>query len=351
MKVEMNREAATLSIKPPKTTLKWSLWIVSIALPVIMLFFVARQLVTPPPPAPLTLVRDVPLPSAFPDPRRTQADPFAPGTALIFDHFDFQALDPQRHLLFIAHTGPSPDKEQLINPHFNPDTDAKTDGNVIVFNTQQQKVVKLLPIPQGAGVVLAPDVHKVFVADSNDNIIFAVDENTFQMTPIPLQDNDAPDTMTYDPLDHLVVVSDPGTPPNPDVSNVIERKNQNETFIDARTDKVVGRVMLGLDGKWGDDVGYPRFDPTLHLVYVVTQQLADPNSLDPNLLPPPGTAWLVAINPLTLHIVARLNLPSFCITPHGMAIDTSTHIAYIACVDSSPAEMIRVDLQKNAGHS
>ena len=47
----------------------------------------------------------------------------------------------------------------------------------------------------------------------------------------------------------------PGTPPTPD-SNVVERKNQNETIIDAVTDKVVARIALGVDGQWGDDVGH-----------------------------------------------------------------------------------------------
>jgi hypothetical protein len=223
---------------------------------------------------------------------------------------------------------------------------AKNDGNVIVFNTQTQKVVGLLPIPQVAGVVLAPDLHKVYAADSNDSIIYAIDENTFKLTQIPLQDNDSPDMISYDQVDHLVLVSDPGAPANPDVTNVVARKNQNETFIDALTDTVVGRVMLGTDGKWGDDVGYVRFDAQLHEVFVVTQQLADPDSLDPNLLPPAGKAWLVAINPVTRTIITRLNLPYSCITPHGMAIDPTSQIAFIACVDATPTSVIRVDLQK-----
>jgi hypothetical protein len=334
----------------PKTTTKLLLgrvvWIICLALPLLALVQVGIQLVTPPLPPRLTMVRDIPLPSPFPDPRRTSQDPFAPGVALLFDHFDFQALDQQRHLLFIAHTGPSPDREQQVNPHFDPNTDAKNDGNVIVFDTRQQKVVGLLDIPQVAGVVLAPDLHKVYAADSNDSIIYVIDETTFKTTQIPLQDNDSPDDLWYDQADHLVLVSDPGTPANPDKTNVIDRKNQNVTFINALTDKVVGRVMVGRDGKWGDDVGHVRFDPQLHQIFVVTQQLADPDSLDPNLLPPPGTAWLVAIDPLTYKIIRRLNLPSSCITPHGLAIDTISHIAFIACIDSTPSILLRVDLQK-----
>ena len=40
-----------------------------------------------------------------------------------------------------------------------------------------------------------------------------------------------------------------------------------------------------------------------------------------------------------------MKLPYDCLTPHGMAIDTDQHIAFIACVDEDPASLIRVDLQ------
>lgn len=292
----------------------------------------------------LILEQDIPLPGAFPDAYRTSEQPVAPGLSVLFDHFDFMGLDPHTHLLFIAHSGPAPDREQQVNPKFNPETDAKYDGNVIVFDTLKKKVVAVLDIPQGAGVVVAPDLAKVYVADANDNIIYAINEHTLKYSAIPLQDNDSPDGITYDQADHLIAVSNPGTPPNAD-TNIIARKNQNETFIDALTDKVVARVPLGIDGQWGDDVGHVKFDSGLHRFYVAVQQLADPNSLDPNLLPPPGTAWLVAIDPATFHVASRMKLPNNCITPHGMTIDTALHIAFIACVDEDPPSLIRVDLQ------
>ncbi len=137
----------------------------------------------------MVIIKDIPLPSALPDRYRTEQNPTAPGLVLLFDHFDFQALDPQIHLLFIAHTGPSPDVEQQVDPKYNPDTDAKSDGNIVVFNTRQQKVVTLLPIPQVAGVTLADDLHKVYAADANDNIVYAIDEQTLQITPIELQNS------------------------------------------------------------------------------------------------------------------------------------------------------------------
>jgi hypothetical protein len=337
---------SSVSSAKAKGIYKWGVWGVCIIVFTLLFIQVGIQFMTPPPAARLVMQRDIPLPSAFPDPARTKQSPFTPGTALLFDHFDFQALDPQTHLLFIAHSGPGPDKEQLINPHFNPNTDAKNDGNVLVFDTRQQKIVGLLNVPQVSGIVAAPDLHKVYAADNNDNIIYDIDEETLKTQKIPLQDNDSPDGLWYDQEDHLLLVSNPGTPANPDKTNAIDRKNQNETLIDALTDKIVARVMLGVDGKWGDDVGHVRFDPQLHRIFVAVQQLADPDSLDPNLLPPAGTSWLVAIDPLTYKVTTRLKLPDFCITPHGLGIDTATHIAFVACVDASPASLLRVDLQK-----
>src|SRR5947209_3595184 len=310
-----------------------------------LLMRIMIQFATPSLPHRLIVLKDIPLPAAMPDAYRTAQHPLAPGLALLFDHFDFQTLDTQTHLLFIAHTGPSPDVEQQVNPKFNPDIDAKTDGNVVVFDTQQQKVVDLLPIPQVAGVTLAGDLHKVYAADANDNIVYSIDERTMQVTPIELAANDSPDSITYDPVDHLILVSVPGAPANPDKSNIVDRQNQNVNVINALTDKVLARIPLGVDGQWGDDVGHVKFDPGLHRAFVVVQQLADPDSLDPNLLPPPGTARLVVIDPITKRVIKRVLLPDSCITPHGTAIDTEQHIAFIACIDASPPSLYRVDLR------
>jgi hypothetical protein len=92
-------------------------------------------------------------------------------------------------------------------------------------------------------------------------------------------------------------------------------------------------------------VGHVRFDAGLHHVFVVVQQLPNPDDPNPNRLPPPGTARLVAIDPATFRIITRLTLPDSCFTPHGLAIDTQQHIAFIACIDASPPSLLRVDLQ------
>ena len=331
--------------KRRRFTFTWLMSIICMGLLVFVLVRMVMQFVTPPPPSALRFVQDIPMPSPFPDANRTAKNPFAPGVAVLFDHFDFQALDPQTHLLFMAHTGPAPDREAQVNRNFNPDKDAATDGNVLVFNVLEKKIVGLLPIPQTTGVTIAPDLEKVYVADGNDNIVYVIDERTLQFQPIELAQNDSPDGMEYDQIDHLVFVSVPGAPANPDQSNVVDKKNQNVNVIDALTDKVVARVPLGMDGKWGDDVGHVRFDPGLHEVFVVVQQLPDPDSPNPNILPPPDTARLVEIDPVTKKVITRIKLSYGCFVPHGLALDTEQHIAYVACVDSDPPHIERVDLR------
>jgi hypothetical protein len=321
--------------------LTWFAWVVCLSIILAILASLVSQFVVPPPPSRLVLVTDIPLPGALPDVYRTSTRPLAPGVAVQFDHFDFQALDPSTHLLFIAHTGPSPAKEQQVNRSFNPSTDAKNDGNIIVFDTQRSKVIRLLNIPQVRGVVVAQNLRKVYAADSYDDIVYAIDENTFKAVPIHLQSNDGPDSIEYDAADHLIFVSNLGRPTNRDKNQLIEPKNENETVINALTDKVIGRIPMGIDGKRGDSVGHVRYDPGLHRLFVVVQQLPNPD--DPN--PPPLPARLVVINPVRHRVVTRLTLPDFCINPHGLVIDPQHHIAFIACVDADPPSLVRVDLQ------
>ena len=326
-----------------KTTVSvWLIGIISFSLIAFLTTRLAVQFYTTPPLHRLQLEKDIPLPGAFPDPTQTQ-NSLAPGRSVRFDHFDYQAYDPSTHLLFLSHTGPNPDKELLIDPRFNPETDSKTDGNVVVFDTQLHKVIKILPIPQVSGMVAAPDLARVYAADSNDGIIYAIDEHTFDLTPIKLDVNDSPDGMDYDPLAHKVFVSDPGAPPNPNVSQVILLKNQNVAVIDAITNKLITKIPFGLDGKWGDDIGNTQYDPNLHLFYTVTLPLQDPNN--PNLAPAPPS-YLAVTSPASDKLLKRIKLPDECLTPHGLVIDTQQDVAFIACIDSDPVPiLVRVDLR------
>ncbi len=319
------------------------------------------QVVKPPPARRLTLVRDIPVPSVLPNKflpfvknAPQKFEPLAPGVAVRFDHFDFQTLDSVTGLLFIAHSGPVPDKFALINHAFDANKDSQVDGHVLVFDTHQNKLVGRVEIPQIAGIIAAPDLGKVYAADGNDNVVYVIDEHTLQTTKIALGDNEGPDAMEYDAVDHKIFISDPGVP-SPDN---IDLKNQNITVIDTRTN-VVTKISLGhlpkLPGEsaalttFGYDVGHNHYDPVLHRVFATIQQLTTQVGANPPD-PPAGTGELISIDPVTQQVVGRLQLPKTCGIPHGMNIDAPQHIAFIVCTQVNPGvqmvqNLIRVNVQ------
>jgi YVTN family beta-propeller protein len=351
--------------------------IASFGIMAYLLAQVAYQMVVPPPAHRLLFVQDIPLPSGFASPGTLNS--LAPGAQQDFDAFDFQAYDPPTHRLFIAHTGPAPDLLVLAHlpfaPKFDPAVDLKFDGHIIVFDTKQDKIIARINIPQVAGMVDALDLRKVYAADAEENIIYSIDVNTLKATPIQLDDNEGPDAISYDPVDHRIFVSDPGAPADPTKTLNADRHNENVTVIDALTDKVITKINLGLlpllSGEnvmsvanapkvpvtqpgtiplYGHDVGHNKYDAGLQRVFVTSQIL--PNGDDPNplLLPPPGTGELIAIDPLKATIVQRIVLPVSCSTPHGMDIDTDQQVAFIACTDFDSARnlfqnLLRVDLR------
>lgn len=356
---------ASKPVEPPKRSpggsiLTWGAGIISFAMLGYLILVVAHQLFVAPPTQRLVIVQDVPLPGGLAN-NAQQAASLAPGLELQFDAFDFQAYDAATHRLFIAHTGPNPDDMHLNRIPFNP----KYDGNIVVFDTTQEKVIARLPIPQVSGIVDATDLHKIFAADAEDNIIYDINVNTLQVEgQVQLPDNDSPDAIGYDPVNHRLFVSDPGAPVDPIKSGNVDRKNQNVAVIDAVHDKLLNLVSLGflplLPGEktpvtqpgnvptYGHDVGHNAYD--LGFDYITSQVL--PNADDPNayILPPPHTAEFIAINAITMKIARRIILPTYCSTPHGMTIDTEQHVAFIACTDFDPQaglfeNLIRVDLR------
>src|SRR5581483_11418458 len=181
----------------------WISGIVSFSILLYLVVAIAHQvLVAPPTPQLLRIVEDVPLPGGLAPANTTDVKP---GVELQFDGFDFQVYDAATHRLFIAHTGPNPDDMTLNRIPFDP----KSDGHVVVFDTLQNKVIARVPAPQVAGMAEAPDLHKVFAADSEDNIIFDINIDTMKIEgQIQLPENDAPDAIGYDPVDHRIFVSD-----------------------------------------------------------------------------------------------------------------------------------------------
>ncbi len=321
----------------------WIVWVLSIGLLAFLIVELAIRFTTPVPLYRLRVIQDISLPSVLHDPK----DPVVPGLAVRFDHFDFQALDPQTHLLFIAHSGPIPDKLMQVDHNFT-DADVAKDGNVVVFDTQQRKVVKLLPIPQTSGVAVAPDIHWAYVSDDQYSIVWGIDEQTFRMVPIKLDPLDSPDAMAYDPVDHRMFVSDPGIA-NPKSSDMnIALVNQNVAVIDVIHNTLVTKVPIGIHKPFGDDVGHVDYDSTSHRVFVVTLPLHNQNPPFPDhlVLPPVTSPSFIDVIDPTLSIprvVSQIKLLDTCVGPHGFVIDSDQEIGFVACATNN--RLMRVNLR------
>src|SRR5689334_20297210 len=95
----------------------------------VLIVGVVAQFITPGAVHHLELIQDVALPSIVVPPSGQRV----PQTVRS-DRFDFQALDPQTGLLFVAHPGPSAAKLAILEELLPPGTQFKT--TVVVFNTR-----------------------------------------------------------------------------------------------------------------------------------------------------------------------------------------------------------------------
>src|SRR5438093_10955921 len=140
----------------------WLAWIVCYGFLLAVIVSITHQIVVPPRAQRIILLRGIPLPEGLK--ARGAPDSLAPGTSQFFDTFGSQAIDPTTHLLFIAHTGPVPWNQSFEDHtfHWDDPADIARDGNILVFDLQKQKLVARMPIPRVTGLIVVPELHKVF---------------------------------------------------------------------------------------------------------------------------------------------------------------------------------------------
>lgn len=218
------------------------------------------------PPLPLHVVADVPL----------------PGDA---SRFDYESLDMNAHRLFIAHLGA---------------------GQIIVFDIQAQRVVATIPsIAEVHGVLVVPELGRVYASATGTNQIAVIDEQTLRVIAT-IPGGDYPDGMAYDPADGKLFVSD--------------EAGQTETVIDTQTEQVVATIALG------GEAGNTQYDAVSRQIFVDVQTRNQ----------------LVAIDPTTDHIVGRTALPG-CEHDHSLLLDTPHRLAFVTC--DGNALLLVVDLR------
>jgi DNA-binding beta-propeller fold protein YncE len=227
-------------------------------------------------------------------PLRTIADvPLSGGSS----RMDYESLDPQAHLLFIAHMGA---------------------GQVIAFDVAHRRVIATIGGTRTVrGVLVVPRLHRVYAAAEGDHEVVVIDERTLHVVARVRGAGDV-DGLAFDPATNRVFVSD--------------ETGGNDVVIDARTNRLVGRIGLG------GEAGNTEYDAGSGYIVVAVQTRNQ----------------LVEIDPRRMVVRARYELTG-CEHGHGVAIDAIRRTAYIACEYNDT--LVQFDLRRhrvvdraNVGH-
>lgn len=198
-----------------------------------------------------------------------------PGNAT---RLDYQSLDPQRHLLFIAHLG---------------------DSQVIVVDTKTRRVVKAIPnVGDVHGVLAISQLNRVYASATGTNEVVAIDESRLK---IVARTNGGvyPDGIAFDPGTRRIFVSD--------------EHGDTDTVVDTRSNSRIATIELG------GDAGNTQYDPVSRHIFVNVQTRKQ----------------LVEIDPSRNSIVKRFSLAGTeCVGNHGLLIDARNRRAFIACEGS-----------------
>ncbi|OBF25638.1 hypothetical protein A5724_04455 [Mycobacterium sp. ACS1612] len=218
--------------------------------------------------------------SSSPLPLRAAGDIALPGDN---SRFDYASLDTERGLLFVAHLGAS---------------------EVIEIDVRANRVVRTVPnISHVHGVLVVNALGRVFATATGMNQVVAVDENTgaeFRRAPT----GEYPDGLAYDLR-----------------RNAIWTTNETagtETVVDAATLQPRGTVDLGAE------VGNVGYDPAIDRMLIAVQ----------------GRNELAVVDPGAKAVERRVALPG-CDHPHGVSVDSSDRLAFVACDHN--ATLVTVD--------
>ena len=198
--------------------------------------------------------------------------------------FDYASLDPQQGLLFIAHLGAS---------------------QVIEVDIHNNRVVRTIDnLPGVHGVIVVPELHKVYATATNANQMVILDEDTG--TPLARgATGEYPDGLAYDPKHATIWTTN--------------ESGGSETILDAKTANVRATITLG------GEAGNVYYDATTGNMLVDVQTRNE----------------LAVIDTTTDTITRRVALPD-CDHDHGLTIDTADRLALVAC--DANATLLTLDL-------
>ncbi len=215
----------------------------------------------------------------------TVADIPMPGPAV---RFDYQSLDTQSGMLYISHMNA---------------------GQLVVFDTVKRTVVGNLNGFEGIhGVLAVPELSRVYASVGGEHAIKVVDCKTLQ-TLAQAGPVLSPDGLAYAPRAQRVFVSD-------------ERGN-SDAVLDTATNTLVARIAL--PGNAGNTV----YDPVSGHILVVVH----------------GANELAVIDPASDRIISQYPLAGIE-NPHGMALDTFRHLAFVAGEENHSLAVVDLDAMK-----
>ena len=213
------------------------------------------------------------------------ADVLMPGPAV---RFDYQTFDPTSGRLYIAHMN----ADQLV-----------------VFGTATRRVVANLDgFKRVHGVAVAPELQRVYASVTGNHQVAAVDIKTLKVIGIAGPVN-YPDGLAYAPKQNKVFVSD--------------EHGGVDAVIDAANNKLLTNIPLG--GGAGNTV----YDAVSGHILVAVH----------------GVNLLAVIDPATDQIIRRVPLAGIK-NPHGIALDTIAHVAFIAGEENHSLAMLDLNSMK-----
>jgi DNA-binding beta-propeller fold protein YncE len=213
-------------------------------------------------------------------PLRTVARAPLSGAAV---RFDYTSLDPRTNELWISHM------------------DA---GRLLAFDVRMRRIVKTIPAPGVHGVIAVPQLGRIFASATDVHQVMTVDARTgavLARAPAGAY----PDGLAYDPVERHVFVSD--------------ESGGVETVLNARGRRIATIAL-------GGGAGNVQYDSRSRHVLVDVQTRGE----------------LAIIDPRSNRIVRRLPLRG-CANPHGLLVDSSRRLAFIAC--DANARLLTLDLR------
>jgi DNA-binding beta-propeller fold protein YncE len=214
-------------------------------------------------------------------PLKTVATVPLPGGA---SRLDYASVDSQRHRLYIAHLG---------------------GGLVIVFDTKTRHVVKSIPAPGAHGVLAVPALGRVFATATDSHKLLTIDERMLKVIA-SAPAGDYPDGIAWDPDRRHVYVSD---------------ESGGVLTVFGAGGRRIATVQLG------GEAGNVQYDSGSHRVLVDVQSRNE----------------VAVIDPRSERVTRRVVL-SGCRHPHGLLVDASRRLAFVAC--DANATLLTLDLNR-----